>query len=306
MRPVADVTSVSVVVPCYNAESFIAETLDSICAQTHAPTEILVIDDGSTDSSAAIVERFSDRVRLIRQDNQGESHARNRGLSEATGHWVAFLDADDLWEPTKLEKQIACATSATVCVHSPYRDFGSRSATCDGWLRVSEPVRYSLSYMSWRPFIIPSAAMVRRNISARFPVWTQYGEDLLFFLELLGEGQFSHHPELLVRHRCHPAAQSAQRAIEIEWHKSVRTWIGRQGAQVSADTRDEVEAGWQRRLTTAATKSLLQGRYREYNEYRRYLSGLGTGFPVGRTAARWVARCLNALSPFARTSGDKL
>lgn len=96
--------SVSVITPCYNGARFLAETLRSALEQTQPPHEIIVIDDGSTDDSAAIAESFGPPVRVIRQSNQGESVARNRGIEEARGRYLFFLDADDLIERTALEK----------------------------------------------------------------------------------------------------------------------------------------------------------------------------------------------------------
>ncbi len=96
--------SVSVIVPVYNSERFLAEALNSIVGQTVPPAEIVVVDDGSTDQSAAIAARYPS-VRLVRQANAGVSAARNAGLAAATGERLAFLDADDLFLPGKLAAQ---------------------------------------------------------------------------------------------------------------------------------------------------------------------------------------------------------
>ena len=98
---------VSVVIPAYNAARFIRQTLDSAAAQTFRDFEIIVVDDGSQDETAQIVESFGERVRLIRQPNGGVSKARNVGMEQARGEYIAFLDADDLWEKSKLEQQVA-------------------------------------------------------------------------------------------------------------------------------------------------------------------------------------------------------
>jgi glycosyltransferase involved in cell wall biosynthesis len=96
----------SVIVPLYNKEQYINETLKSILKQTFQDFEIIVIDDGSTDSGCEIVKSIEDpRIRLIHQDNGGPSKARNRGIKEARGKYIAFLDADDSWLPEKLERQ---------------------------------------------------------------------------------------------------------------------------------------------------------------------------------------------------------
>ena len=96
--------TVSVVIPCYNAAPFLRETLESALNQTHPPLEIIVIDDGSTDDSAAIAESYGPPVRVIRQANQGESVARNRGMAEARGSHLFFLDADDVIRPSAFER----------------------------------------------------------------------------------------------------------------------------------------------------------------------------------------------------------
>lgn len=99
---------ISCIVPVFNGEDYIKETLDSIHAQTYRPIQVIVADDGSTDGTVDIVERYPLEVVYVRQENGGPASARNLGLSVATGEFVAFLDADDLWHPQKLERQIAC------------------------------------------------------------------------------------------------------------------------------------------------------------------------------------------------------
>ena len=105
---------VSVVIPNYNHARFLRATLDSVLAQTYAHYEILVVDDGSTDDSEAVVRGFGGRVRYLPQKNAGVSHARNRGIREARGEYIALLDADDLWHPTKLAKQVPLLDDAAV------------------------------------------------------------------------------------------------------------------------------------------------------------------------------------------------
>ncbi|RUO49318.1 glycosyltransferase family 2 protein [Pseudidiomarina donghaiensis] len=95
----------SVVIPLYNKELSIRNTIQSVLDQTCQDFEIVVVNDGSTDNSAAVVEAIEDdRIRLIHQKNQGVSAARNRGIEEARCEWIAFLDGDDLWQPNHLEE----------------------------------------------------------------------------------------------------------------------------------------------------------------------------------------------------------
>jgi glycosyltransferase involved in cell wall biosynthesis len=98
--------SVSVVLPAYKAARTVGRALDSVFAQTRADDEVVVIDDGSPDDLAGALRPYADRVRLVRQDNGGAASARNRGIDCTSGDFVAFLDADDVWEPAKIQRQL--------------------------------------------------------------------------------------------------------------------------------------------------------------------------------------------------------
>jgi glycosyltransferase involved in cell wall biosynthesis len=97
---------VSVIVPTYNYAEFIGEAIKSVLDQTIQDFEILVIDDGSTDNTKEVVLSFGDKVRYFYQSQQGPAKARNKGIVESKGEYIAFLDADDVWLPSKLEKQV--------------------------------------------------------------------------------------------------------------------------------------------------------------------------------------------------------
>jgi glycosyltransferase involved in cell wall biosynthesis len=99
---------ISSIVPVYNGERYLTEALDSVLAQTYRPLEVIVADDGSTDGTATVVSSYGSQIRYVRQDNAGPAAARNLGLNTARGDYVAFLDADDLWHPEKMERQMAC------------------------------------------------------------------------------------------------------------------------------------------------------------------------------------------------------
>lgn len=98
---------VSVIIPTYNSAHYLMQAVESVLSQTFRDLEILVIDDGSTDETEVVMRQYGAPVRYIRQRNSGVSAARNRGIAESRGRYIAFLDADDTWYPHKLERQLA-------------------------------------------------------------------------------------------------------------------------------------------------------------------------------------------------------
>lgn len=188
---------ISVVIPLYNKEQSIVSTLQSILKQTYQDFEIIIVDDGSTDCSVEEVEKVTDsRIHLIRQNNTGVSAARNRGIEEAKGEFIAFLDADDEWTPCYLEKQyeltqkypkcsvFACnyefidrqkKVSSTIIRKLP---FGGEDGILSNYFEVA-----SCSH----PPLWTSAVMVKKNVIQSvggFPIGIKSGEDLLTWARL--------------------------------------------------------------------------------------------------------------------------
>jgi glycosyltransferase involved in cell wall biosynthesis len=98
--------TVSVIIPTYNRAHCIADAIDSVLAQSYHDFELIVVDDGSTDNTCEVVTFYNDRLKYIKQLNNGVSAARNNGINAAQGEWIAFLDSDDTWEPDKLKLQV--------------------------------------------------------------------------------------------------------------------------------------------------------------------------------------------------------
>ena len=121
---------ISAIVPLYNTRAYIVEAIDSILAQTRPADEIIVVDDGSTDGGPDLLAGYGARVCLIRQANAGGATALNRGIAQATGDTIAFLDADDLWARDKLERQqsILLAKDSVDCVFGLVQQFDQRDA----------------------------------------------------------------------------------------------------------------------------------------------------------------------------------
>src|SRR5258706_6591961 len=102
---------ISVIIPTFNSAALVTAAVDSVLAQTTPPTEILVVDDGSTDDTRQRLAPYAGRLRYLHQQSKGVAAARNLGLKQATGEFVAFLDADDIWHPRKLERQLTAMTA---------------------------------------------------------------------------------------------------------------------------------------------------------------------------------------------------
>jgi glycosyltransferase involved in cell wall biosynthesis len=156
--------SVSVVIPAFNAAKDIARAIKSCLEQSHPPLQILVVDDGSSDDTAEIVEAFPEPVRLLRKENGGPASARNVGIRQASGDWVALLDADDEWHPKKLERQLEL-------------DIAPQIGIIHGLANTSKPnIPDSITFeMLWDAnLIINSSALIRKSV---FQILGGFNED---------------------------------------------------------------------------------------------------------------------------------
>jgi glycosyltransferase involved in cell wall biosynthesis len=215
---------VTVIVPAYNAEPFIARTLRSALRQTYGALEIIFIDDGSTDSTRAVacaVAQGDKRVRVISVPNGGVAKARNIGISEAAGELLAFLDADDLWYPTKLELQVAALDemkdAAAVYVLSREIDMDDRV------LKDGNPIVFNgytfARHLYLRPIGNGSSLLVRREsalaVGGFEPSWAarRIGgcEDLDFELKLAARYPIAVVPFYLVGYRVNPGQMSGDK-----------------------------------------------------------------------------------------------
>lgn len=225
---------VSVVIPAYNAEKFIRDTLESVRSQTYQTIEIIVVDDGSTDQTAAIVESFSQRdprIQLFRQANAGVVMARNHAIQAARGEYIAPLDADDIWYPQKLEKQVHCflrspqsvgmvyAWSVDIDVHNRITG-GFCAWSVEGEILI--PLLYS-NYLG-----NGSSPLIRRDCfkqvggySATMKAFNAEGcEDWDLYLRIAERYEVRVIPELLIGYRQHSSSTSGnvapmRRSFEI-------------------------------------------------------------------------------------------
>lgn len=201
---------VSIVVPVYNSEHYLSAALESVLAQTYRPVEIIAIDDGSTDNSSGILSTFSRHIQIIRQANTGQGIARNRACAASKGSIIAFIDADDLWDQAKLEKQVAIldhfpGAVATYCDCRTIDEMGAVTSTTTalGTPRPSGNVLQQL--LIGNCVISPSLALVRRDAFIQAGGFNESqsraSEDYGLWLTLATLGPFIYSPETLASYR---------------------------------------------------------------------------------------------------------
>lgn len=267
--------TVSVVIPCYNGAKFLRETLDSVLSQTYPVLEVLVIDDGSTDDSAAIAESYGSPIRVIRQPNQGESVARNRGIDEAKGDWIAFLDADDLWEPVKIEKQIAFSElhPEVKCIHTAWKRFGDTESV-PAFSGISEIMKYTVSdVLTCDTPPNTSTLLVHSTLTHRFPSWTTSGEDLLYLADLARDTKFGFINTILVGYRMHSRQQTRTSKHLIKHLESKITWVHRHD-KLSKIDKDKIISDVFDNAVSILGLFYWKRQWKNYHEFRSYLNNV--------------------------------
>ncbi len=211
---------VSVVIPLYNSAGFITPTLESVLCQTYHNIEVILVDDCSKDSTREVVMTFADkdsRIKYFLQDkNQGAAVARNRGLEEANGQYIALLDSDDLWTPDKLEKQLdfmKAKNAAFVFCAYDYVDGSGR--TIQGKVNIKERVEYN--DLMTKTYISTSTVLLDRNKigEKRMPL-RRTGQDYAYWLLLLRETDAYGIDEAMVHYRIHKGSLSKNKFQSIK------------------------------------------------------------------------------------------
>ncbi|MES9992327.1 MAG: glycosyltransferase [Candidatus Thiodiazotropha sp.] len=208
--------SISVVIPTFNRAHTLPRALDSVLAQRYQPLEIIVVDDGSDDETATLIEARYRRCIYLRQANQGVSHARNSGIEKARGEWIAFLDSDDRWLANKLKVQIEALSAST-----RYRLCHTNEQWIRNGVRVNQMLKHAKSggriFQRCLPLCVisPSSVILHRSLFDEFglfdtelPACEDYDlwlricarEEVLFIDQPLIEKYGGHHDQLSHRH----------------------------------------------------------------------------------------------------------
>ena len=203
---------VSVVLPTHNRSRWLRDAISSVLGQTSRSLELLVVDDASDDDTREVVASFQDpRLRYLRNEtNRKLSASRNRGIREARGEWIAFLDDDDVWLPEKLEKQLALLGRAgpkTGLIYTGLQIVHRESGAVRGTLYPSRRGDLSEALRESNYVLAPSTVLVRRDLLAAagcFDESLRYGEDYDLWIRLAPHAPFDFVAEPLVRYGFHP------------------------------------------------------------------------------------------------------
>ncbi len=238
---------VSVIVPTYDGEAFVRETIDSVLAQDYAPLEVIVCDDGSRDGTLAILESYGSKIKLVRQKNQGVAAARNRAAEDAGGEWITFLDHDDVWEKNLLTELVPLVT----------KDASTAVAYADAWVidasgekrgrrgtflhyaegDVFEPLLHG-NFMPVETTLMKTSLF--RAIGG-CDVSLRYLEDYELCLRLAKQTHIAFHREPLARYRIHERNLSHElEPMLVEWLRLLETLEDRVG-KLSTSQKDVVE-----------------------------------------------------------------
>lgn len=217
---------VSVIIPLYNSEPFICETIDSVLAQTYQDFEIIAVDDGSTDNTCALVTgRYGNRVTCIRQKNLGLSAARNTAIAHAQGEFLAFIDHDDRWLPEKLTLQLSLFqknTHLALVFSDAYIVTSEGKQLCTSF-KIASPCRGMVFHALLQDNFIPlSTVIVKKEAFAAFgPFDRKYkiAEDWDFFLKVSRACLVDYIPSPLVEYYVHP--HSFSKNIELRLQECV-------------------------------------------------------------------------------------
>lgn len=256
--------TVAVIIPAFNAEPFIAEAIESVLAQTASASQLIVVDDGSTDSTAASAEKFGDALMLLRRGNGGVSAARNEGAKQTTCDWLLFLDADDRLLPAAIENMLAraeCAEFGVVYGQTKFFDDTTRESRLHGLSESEGPPPAAARASFWKAAIAtPGAALIRADffneIGGFDPVVNTLA-DRDFWIRAGALREFGFIPKPVIEKREHSANMSGDlsrariQAVQVQF--SFLDWCSARGISIDflqTSPGEIIERNLQRALET--------------------------------------------------------
>jgi len=256
---------VSVIIPAYQDADHIRAAVDSGLAQTYADREVIVVDDGSTDDTLKVLAAYGDAVRVISQPNRGPSAARNRGIQQAQGEWVAFLDADDTWLPEKLARQMPLFQKGDgvglVCSDTYFVDSqGLRPRT--GFMDNPPCAGRVLKTIFTASFIPTSTVVVRKACLDQvggFDEGLRTCEDLDLWLRIAAEWEIDFVAEPLARYRISDGQLSSQRVNMLKGLAAVLDRAYQRWPELWTLSRAELEGSYYATYLRLASAYLRAG-----------------------------------------------
>ena len=257
---------VSIVVPAYNVEAYLAEAVESLLAQSYRNLEVLVVDDGSTDGTGEVLAVYENRIRVLRQDNQGQSASLNRAWGLCEGDILGYLSADDRLEPDAVEKLVETLLDDDHCVMA-YPDYWLIDAAGGKLRRVRAPEFHYADVVIGGVCPVGPGALFRRGVLDRVGGWNpklRLIPDWDFLLRVGLCGRVCRRPETLAGFRVHEGSQTFRRASEeraAEYEIAVGNFFAR--ADVPPALRRRRHQARANTQVLVARLHLLAGRWRQ-------------------------------------------
>ena len=287
---------VSVIIPCYNSAAFLREAIDCALGQTCQCQEVIVVDDGSSDGSPAIMAEYGDRIRIVRQANAGLPAARNAGIAVASGRYLAFLDADDYWREDFLEKMLARieAVAGNAIAYCGWQNVGLPASRCQPFVPPDyEAMPNKRLLLLEHPRWPVHASMVPRALAVAvggFDPTLRSCEDFDFWLKTALDAKLMRVPEVLAFYRHHPGQMTKRRAENalyqlhvqqrfFQGHPAVRKALGRNTTrriQFGELRKKAFECYWDRDLDCARTlfRQMIRAAYGHLADWKYMLPAL--------------------------------
>ena len=319
-------TTVSVVIPTFNRAHLIEQALDSVLNQTFRDVEVIVVDDGSTDDTDAVLDRYAGRLRVLHQDNQGPSAARNHGMATARGTYIALQDSDDLWVPDKLADQVRFldAHPEVGFVFGDLRRFGAegtvyeslfsrlprfarlpRTAACPGWFVVGDDF---YTYLLEETPIFGQTAVFRRAVldqAGGFDESICLSEDWDLWLRMARVTRFAYTDRVVTLLRQHPGNLSGRLAERILGEIRVLEMVEQRDRQLNNAQRELIAHAKAGKHFDVGYERFSQNRFDEAcDQFDRCLQ-LDPGHARAQAYRRlcrwprWVLRPMRAVKQFA-------
>ncbi|HOF82150.1 MAG: glycosyltransferase family A protein [Acidobacteriota bacterium] len=240
---------VSVIIPFYAGAGWLEEAVGSAVRQTYENTEIILVNDGSPEDVGGVLGRFAGKIRYFHKDNGGPGSARNLGIENSAGEFIAFLDSDDVWEERKIEKQLGLMTATGAAwSHTGYTLFrGGNPRRAEKTVDVSACrgdvfLRCLRSAPIATPCVMIRAEILRESPNLRFSEKMRYGQDSLFWINLAARYPLAAVPEVLTRVRIRGGNAARRARVQLQakaqiWEEFIRDRARPEAERIDGATR---------------------------------------------------------------------